>query len=496
MEHYRRLRLSKEIRQLGMPADHPTDVGYFTTLSGFELARLRMPSECEKQSALEKVSPLDQVVEPIFRCNQMYVEGFLHTHVRASKEIDCKFGWEVVSWTDRGDCVEALLVEEGSSRELRVNCQYLVGCDGGQSALRKGLAIRYSGNPYREQAYAGGLTASVYIRAPTFYQQAIRDRCWQYTIVNPSVRANIVTLDGEGEFLFSTRLKPQDHESERQAIHRQLVMSVGREIEYQYVSHFLWTAGQALVADRYGQGRVLLAGDAVHLFTPQGGFGMNTGMDDVANLGWKLAALVNNWGGPALLSSYELERRPVAIRNTNSAQSMARHIGEIPIEAALCEDSTAGSSARKKVGAAFSDLTEEFSSLGIQLGARYDNSNIIVRDGGVPPPDNPHEYVPSSVPGGRAPHVWVQPKSKSLYDLLAPGFTLLCLGDAAPPQPFVDAAARRTLPLKIVSLAMPEARDLYGVDYALLRPDQHVAWRGNTIPQDCDSVLAAVSGWQ
>ena len=495
MEHYRRLRLAKNIRLLGMPQDHPTDVGYFTTLSGYELARLPMPSEREKQSGLERANSIDQVPEPIFRCNQMYVEDFLLSHIRTVNEIRCQFGWEVVSWTDRGDFVEAVLTEVAGSREVRVKCQYLVGCDGGQSVVRKGLGIRYSGKPYREQAYAGGLTASTYIRSPALYQKAIRNRCWQYSIVNPAVRSNIVTLDGENEFLFSTRLKPQDNESEREAIHRQLIMSIGMEMEYEYISHFLWTAGQALVADQYGHGRVILSGDAVHLFTPQGGFGMNTGIDDVANLAWKLAASVQNWGGPTLIDSYEKERRPIAVRNTNAAQFMARHVGDISIATALLEDSPAGACARKETGGALSQLTEEFSSLGVQLGVRYQDSNIIFYDAGVPPPDNPHEYVPSSVPGGRAPHFWVKPNSRSLYDLLGRGFSLLCLTGTERAQPFVEAAERRGVPLQVISTNVPEARDLYGVDYALLRPDQHVAWRGNEIPDDCDAVLDTVTGW-
>lgn len=496
MEHYRRLGLSKAIRRLGIPRDHPTDVGYFTTLAGYELARLRLPSENEKQIELKNAQPFDQIVEPILRCNQMYVEEFLLSHIRTTREIQCQLGWELASFADKGDCVETVMVDVSSSREVRVDCQYLVGCDGGQSAVRKALGISYSGTPYREQAYAGGLTASTYIRAPALYQRAIRSRCWQYSIVNPRVRSNIVTLDGTSEFLFSTRLKPQDNETERQAIHRQLVMSMGLELEYEYISHFLWTAGQALVAEQYRQGRVVLAGDAVHLFTPQGGFGMNTGMDDVANLGWKLAALVQNWGGPTLLASYEKERRPIAIRNTNAAQSMARHIGDIPVAEFLLEESPRGACARNETGAALGLLTEEFASLGIQLGARYEDSNINVYDAGVSPVDSPHEYVPSSVPGGRAPHIWIKPNLTSLYDLLGHGFSLLCLGTAERTQPFQEAAERRGLPLKVLSIAMPEARDLYGVDYALLRPDQHVAWRGNEIPQNCDAVVAAVAGWR
>jgi len=494
MEHYRRLGLAVGIRALGMPRHHPTDVGYFTTLSGPEIARIPMPSEAEKMEKVRNAAPTDQVVEPIFRCNQMYVERFLFEKVSTATSIECRFGWECINWEDQGDKVRVDLIEVSTSERATVECQYLVGCDGGQSIVRKNLGIRYAGDPFRDQAYAGGLTASTFIRAPDLYKTAIGKLCWQYSIVNHKVRSNLVTLDGEGHFLFSTRLKLRENESEKQAILRQLAMSIGVEARPEYISHFLWTAGQALVADTYGSNRVVMAGDAVHLFTPQGGFGMNTGVDDAANLAWKLAALVRGWGGPRLLESYETERRPIAIRNTSAAQAMARQIGDVPVGDAILDDTEAGAAARIAAGRALSKFSEEFASIGIQLGARYDNSPIVIGDGRAPP--DPHdEYIPSASPGGRAPHIWL-PGRVSIFDLFGRGFSLLCLRrrerDAAD---FRLAAANREIPITVLPIDSAPARDMYQSDFALIRPDLHVAWRGNKLPDDCEQLLATASGW-
>lgn len=494
MEHYRRLGLSKEIRALGFPQNHHTDVGYFTTLAGQEIARIPMPSEAEKMEAVRNALPTDQIVEPIFRCNQMYVERLLFEKVRSSTNIVCKFGWECVDWKDLGDHVRADFIEAATGKNTTVQCDYLVGCDGGRGIVRKNLGVRYDGNPHRDQSYAGGITASTFIRAPDFYKSAIRKLCWQYSIVNHLVRSNIVTLDGKEHFAFSTRLKPRDNESEKETILRQLQLSIGADIQAEYISHFMWIAGQALVADSYGYNRVVMAGDAVHLFTPQGGFGMNTGVDDAANLAWKLAALVNGWGGPHLLKSYEIERRPIAIRNTSAAQAKARQVGDIPIGTDILDNTDKGIEARHAAGQALSGLSEEFASIGIQLGARYDNSPIIVSDGHAPI-DRFYEYIPSASPGGRAPHFWLS-DHVSMFDKFGAGFTLLCFRQKENEVSALQAAAtKRRIPLLVLPISSNEARELYESDFVLIRPDQHVAWRGNAMPDNCDKFFSKISGW-
>ncbi|MFM9972601.1 MAG: FAD-dependent monooxygenase, partial [Burkholderiales bacterium] len=224
-----------------------------------------------------------------------------------------------------------------------------------------------------------------------------------------------------------------------------------------------------------------------------GGFGMNTGVDDAANLGWKLAAVIQGWGGPALLASYELERRPIALRNTQAAKTLGRSIGNIPIDAAIEENSPAGEKARGSASEHLSRFGEEFHCLGIQLGARYDGSPIIVANGN-PPPDDPVNYRPSAVPGGRAPHFWHADR-RSLYDNLGRGFTFLRLGNTRANSGAMESAAlSRGMPLAVLTISDPVARELYECDLALIRPDQHVAWRGNQIPEDCAALLNQVCG--
>ena len=181
----------------------------------------------------------------------MYVERFLYEQIHLAKSIECKFGWECIDWQDQGSCVRVHMVDVATGQPEIIECDYLVGCDGGNSIVRRKLGIRYHGDPHQEQAWAGGLTASTFLHAPDFYRKAIRGRplCWQYMVSNPRVRANFVALDGKGLFLFSTRLIAEDNEKEKEVIDRRLRICVGAEVDFEYLGHFSWTAGQGLVAD-------------------------------------------------------------------------------------------------------------------------------------------------------------------------------------------------------------------------------------------------------
>jgi hypothetical protein len=249
-----------------------------------------------------------------------------------------------------------------------------------------------------------------------------------------------------------------------------------------------------LVAEQFQRGHVLLGGDAAHLFTPAGGLGYNTAVEDAVNLGWKLAALLKGWGGPRLLDSYGIERQANARRNTGYARGFADSLGLFVPPEELEDDSAAGAAARQRTGDHFNYHARfEFNIPGITFGGRYDGSPIIVSDGTAPPPDKPNEYVPTACPGGRAPHLWLA-DGRSLYDTLGFEFTLLQLGGKSmDPVPWQAAAKAIGLPLSVVANASEEARELYQSDLVLIRPDQIVAWRGGNAAQP-DAVLGRVAG--
>jgi 2-polyprenyl-6-methoxyphenol hydroxylase-like FAD-dependent oxidoreductase len=497
MEHYRRLGFGGEVRKLGLPPDHPTDVVYLTRLNGLQLARLPMPSEAEKMRIVATAPRHDQVPEPIHRANQMYVEKFLLDHAGKRPNITLRFGSRVDAFAQdpTGVTLRAEALEGRSHDHWRA--QYLVGCDGGRSFVRRSLGIQYEGFAALEQQFFGGQMISTYLRAPTLYRDYLGSRrAWQYWVVNPELRAGLVALNGDDEFIVWSRGVP-GQPPDNHAIAALVRRAAGAEIPLEIIAHGEWTGGIALVAERFADRRVLLAGDAVHLFTPTGGFGMNTGIDDAANLAWKLAAMVQGWGGAGLLASYEAERKPIAVRNTTASRALAQNIGEVPVLAELEENSAAGQAARTRTGRFLAGFGEEFASLGVQLGARYDGSPIIAADG-ESPPDSFVEYRPSGVPGGRAPHYWLDDArlfGSSLFDQLGVGFTLLRLGPRPPAaEALVAEAKARRLPLAVLDLVDSDARELYGRDLVLIRPDQHVAWRGNDLPSDIAGLLTTLTG--
>jgi 2-polyprenyl-6-methoxyphenol hydroxylase-like FAD-dependent oxidoreductase len=496
MEHFRRLKIAADIRKIGLPPDHPTGVAYFTRFGGYELARFRMPSAEEVAQKVAAAPATDQVPEPIHRANQMHVERFLFDHASRRPNIVMRFGWHVDGFKEELSGVSVNATPEQGDAPERWQTQYLIGCDGGRSFVRHTLGINFQGEAGVEQRYFGGRMFSTFVRAPNLYRDYLgRRRAWQYWAVNPEIRSSLIAVNGVDEFLFRTQARVADQPPDDATVADAMRRCVGAETKLEIVAHEPWTAGMALVAERFGAGRVLLAGDAVHLFTPTGGFGMNTGIDDASNLAWKLAAMVQGWGGPRLLESYEIERKPIAVRNTNAARQLTVNIGGTNVDPDIEKDSPAGEAARRAAGEMLATFGEQFASIGVQLGARYDGSPLIASDD-VPPSDSFVSYTPSSVPGGRAPHIWLDEKhaiGSSLFDRFGDGFTLLRLGGKAPDAAaMAAAAARRKLPLKVLELENSDARDLYGCDLALVRPDQYIAWSSNRVASDPDRVFAQV----
>jgi hypothetical protein len=266
----------------------------------------------------------------------------------------------------------------------------------------------------------------------------------------------------------------------------------GAEIDVEVLATDPWSA-RMLLADRYRGERIFLVGDAAHLNPPWGGHGFNTCVGDAVNIAWKLAAVVQGWAPVALLDSYEAERRPVAERTIAAAGAQEAFLAPSFADPVLDDEGPTGQALRARVAEAVQVKDPEFHSLGLVLGYDYTGSPVVVPDDEPSPEQSVTEYRPSAHPGARLPHAWL-PDGSSLYDLLGEGFTLVRLAPGPSECPLADAAARAGVPLRVVDLAhLPRLRPRYGADLVLVRPDQHVAWRGSSCT-DAAALLARVTG--
>ena len=481
MEHYRRLGFAEKVRAEGLPPDYPTDIAYFTRYSKHELARFSLPSARAAREIVRTLTGSWSAAELPHRVSQMFVEGVLRAEAAACPTVSIRAGWRMAAVRDTGGGVEVDAEHDGGRTTLRA--AYAMGADGGSSPTRKALGYGYVGESGVIRDFMGGRMFAIHFRSTKLYDVIPHPRAWMYWAVNRDRRAFMATVNGRDEFNFHTQLRPdqpaeQITDAQAKAMFQE---ALAAPLDIEIIARSSWTAGYTLVAEKFQRGRIFLGGDAVHLFTPAGGLGYNTAVEDAVNLGWKLNAVLKGWGGAALLDTYEVERQAIAKRNTAYARGFADSLGLFVPPPELEDEGPAGEAARKLTGDHFNHHARfEFNIPGITFGGRYDGSPIVVPDGTAPPPDAPNSYQPTATPGGRAPHLWLG-DGRSLYDTLGFEFTLLALGARpADTAPFRAAAAALNMPLAIVPVPGDEARDLYGADLALIRPDQIVAWRGNS----------------
>ncbi|MBX7430509.1 FAD-dependent monooxygenase [Mycobacterium sp. Y57] len=495
MEIYRRLGIAAPFRRTGLPPDYPVDASFFTTLTGHEIYRVELPSNQELFRRSAEGSAEWPTPEPPFRCSQRHLEPLLAELLAGLPSVEIQRGLRVtrVEQSEQGVTIEAHRADGGGP--VTVRADYLAGCDGGTSVVRRDIGLQFAGETVGGMDFMGGPMVVTHVRAPDFYQTVHHAReSWQYWVLSPAARSVVLALDGKEEFLFHFS-SPDPSLPPVEEVERRFRAAVGRQIDCQVLRSTQWRAGHALVADHMVSGRVALVGDAAHLFTPTGGFGLNTGIEDAANLGWKLAALVQGWGGPGLLDTYDDERQPIAKRNTGYAIQLAGVHHGLPNTPQIDAESEAGDAARDMIGQYLRPrIAHEYNSPGIQLGARYDGSPIIVSDGTTAPVDDPDRYTPSATPGGRLPHLWLD-TGRSIFDELGWGFTLLCVGDAPTEQAaaFSRCAAERNIPLEVVRVAHHEAQHIYERRFVLVRPDQHICWRGDEC-SNAAAVLDAAAG--
>ena len=513
MEHFRRLGFAQEIRAQGLPPHHPTDITYLTRFSGIELARLRLPTAAAPQ-AIKAMTGSWSAAELPHRVSQKFVEVTLRQHAEKWASNDIRYGWKLESFIDESlstssagsvassHPIQASIQQVNSVEpaSLKVKAKYLIGADGARSFVRHELGIAWGGATGFKRNFMGGKMLAVYLKAPHFYERNPNDRAWMYVIVNPELRAFIMSVDGVSEFAFHVQMAddPATEALTAEDAKRLFALAYGQPIDIEILSMATWLAGHALVADSFQKENIFLGGDAVHLFTPTGGLGYNTAVEDAVNLGWKLSAVLKGQAQPALLNSYEIERKPLAIRNTGYAKQFADSIGLFDADKALENISPEGEQARSIASDYLNGhARREFNIPGVTFGGRYMQSPLIVADGTQAPADAANTYLPSACPGGRPPHAWL-PDGSSLFDHFNFEWTLLVLGKdnsqlAQDALKFSEAALQCHLDFKVLHFDSQELIDLYEANLVLIRPDQIVAWRG-TNASKASEILKQASG--
>jgi 2-polyprenyl-6-methoxyphenol hydroxylase-like FAD-dependent oxidoreductase len=491
MEVFRRLGVAQSLRDAGLPADYPNDAVYRTTTTGRELARIEIPCRAERYTATGGPDTWWPTPEPPHRINQIYLEPVLFAHAAAQPRIRILNRTEIETFVQDERGVTATARDLDSGARFTIASTWLVGCDGGRSMVRRAIGAQLSGTPVIQRVQ------STYIRAPDLYARAPGKRAWMYLSLNPRRRGTVVAIDGRETFLIHNHL--EEDETDFDAVDRdwaiRTILGVGDDFEYRVLAKEDWV-GRRLVADRFRSGRAFIAGDAAHLWIPYAGYGMNAGIADAANLAWLMAAVHDGWAHPAILDAYEAERLPITDQVSRFAMDFAlrvmKHRRETPPEVEW--DGPEGDAMRARVGREAYDLNvQQYCCAGLNFGYFYDASPLIAYDGATHPPYSMADFTPSTVPGCRAPHLWLAP-GRSLYDALGPGYTLLRTDPAASAAGLMRAAADRGVPLVLLDLAGAEARALYAENLVLVRPDQHVAWRGDAEPADPAGLIDRVRG--
>ena len=433
VEHLRRWGIADRMRyESGYPTDYPRNYLFVSRMDGFEIARFNHPAN----GAADARSPYSP--EGRLWISKPYFDPVLHKHVATLPQVEVRYLTRFESFTQNDGGVTAKIADVKSGEEQTVEADYLVGCDGGRSNIRRALDIKYEG------VFSQGQNVAVLFRSPGLASRR-HGPAVQYQIINPQINGAIAAVDGKELWRLNIRNVLQEQIDSLNAPEK-LRAALGPDIPFELLAVRPWT-GHCVVADKYQHGRVFLAGDAAHLNWPAGGFGMNTGVGDAVDIGWKLAAVLQGWGGAKLLDSYTAERKPIAMINVNEAAEMrASFDNQTPFSPKLGEDSEEGRQLREKARAAIMRTrAKEFQhdSAGIELGYRYENSPICVSDG-TPAPELDHGlYVPSTWPGVRAPHVWLK-DGRSTLDLFGKGFVLLNFSGTNT-STITDAATARRL---------------------------------------------------
>lgn len=485
MEFCRRWGIVDWVERSPYPRDYRQDYVWVTSLAGYELGREPFPamqdSVCPPQSPQKRE-----------RCPQDMFDPILKRFAGSFDHVSLHYETEFMGVEDRGSHVEATVRDLRSGEPTKITADYLVGCDGAASTVRDDVGLGMSGKP------ALTYTTNVIFRCADLADRHDKGLAYRFICIGPEgTYATIVAINGADRWRLSHIGNDEKRTLTKREVDDLILRAVGREIDYEVLSTVPWVRCE-LVADSYQAGRAFIAGDAAHLMSPTGGYGMNTGIGDAVDLSWKLAAALEGWGGADLLESYGAERRPVALRNVaeatkNLGRMLSPRAQQPPAEMFLA--GRTGDDARKRYGDWFTQtMRPEWYSIGIHLGYRYDDSPICQHDGTPPPPYLPGVYAQTTRPGGRAPHVWLDEHTSTL-DWFGEGFVLLRLGPNPPSTDSIATAAKDAgVPLTVYTVDDPAVVAAYERPLVLVRPDGHVAWRGEQEPADSHQTMALVTG--
>ena len=495
MEVFRRLGIAAAVRDAGLPADFPNDVVFRTSFIGTELARITIPCRRDRYTDTRGPDGDWPTPEPPHRINQIYLEPILLRHAAALPGVSLNNRTKLTGFANEADgvTVHLLDLDSGATRSLRA--RYLVGCDGGGSTVRKQMGSKFEGTAVIQRVQ------STHIRAPALAAlTALKPgpRAWCTYSVNPRRCGTVFAIDGNETWLVHNHLNPDEPEFDsvdRDWSIRQ-ILGVGDDFAYEIITKEDWV-GRRLVADRFRNGRVFIAGDAAHLWVPYAGYGMNAGIADATHLAWLLAACVQGWADERILDAYEAERQPITQQVSNFAMDhaakMIRARSMVPpnIEA----DDAAGAAQRARIGAEAYELNvQQYCCGGLNFGYYYSGSTLICGDSEAPPAYTMGSFTPSTVPGCRAPHFWLA-DGRSLFDALGPGYTLLRRAGGLDVSALLNAASQQRMPLHLLDA---EPRGAWPAAYRhallLVRNDTHVVWRGDTLPLHCEALVQRLRG--
>jgi 2-polyprenyl-6-methoxyphenol hydroxylase-like FAD-dependent oxidoreductase len=490
MEVFRRLGVAQTLRDAGLPADYPNDCAYRTTTTGIELSRIPIPCRRDRYTATGGPDTDWPTAEPPHRINQIYMEPVLFAHAAATSGITIlnRTAFEGFEEIDNG--IVATARDLDTDTALTLHADFIVGCDGARSVVRKAIDATLQGTPIIQRVQ------STYIRAPQLLE-LMGPPAWMTLSLNPRRCGTVVAIDGRKTWLVHNHLNREDETFESvdrdQSI--RAILGVGPEFDYELLSKEDWV-GRRLVADRFRKGRAFICGDAAHLWMPYAGYGMNAGIADATNLAWLLAASLQGWADPASLDAYEAERLPITEQVSRFAMDMAgKVLGQrrtVPDE--IEQPGAAGDAVRQQVGQAAYDLNvQQYCCGGLNFGYFYDRSPIIQYDGAEQPAYTMADFSPSTTPGCRVPFATLS-DGRPVYDALGPGYTLLRLDSNIVVTPLVNAMRDSGVPIEIVDVQAGGPDRLHDRKLILVRTDQHVAWRGDALPDRPDRLVDTLTG--